>query len=28
VRTVWKNIKEEDVWQSPEQQSEYEDEVY
>jgi TRAP-type C4-dicarboxylate transport system permease small subunit len=28
VRTVWKNIKEEDVWQSPEQQSEYEEEVY
>jgi len=27
VRTVWKNIKEDDVWQSPEQQSEYEDEV-
>jgi len=28
VRTVFKNIREEDVWQSPEQQSEYEDEVY
>ena len=27
VRTVIKNIKEEDVWQSPEQQSEYEEEV-
>ncbi|MFP4151990.1 MAG: TRAP transporter small permease [Alkalispirochaeta sp.] len=27
VRTVWKNIREEDVWQSPEQQSEYEDEI-
>lgn len=27
VRTVLKNIKEEDVWQSPEQQSEYEDEI-
>lgn len=27
VRTVWKNIQEEDVWQSPEQQSEYEDEI-
>jgi C4-dicarboxylate transporter, DctQ subunit len=27
VRTVIKNIKEEDVWQSPEQQSEYEDEI-
>lgn len=27
VRTVWKNIIEKDVWQSPEQQSEYEDEV-
>jgi TRAP-type C4-dicarboxylate transport system permease small subunit len=28
VRTIWKNIIEEDVWQSPEQQSEYEEEVY
>jgi TRAP-type C4-dicarboxylate transport system permease small subunit len=28
VRTVIKNIQEKDVWQSPEQQSEYEDEVY
>ena len=27
VRTVWKNIQEDDVWQSPEQQSEYDDEV-
>jgi TRAP-type C4-dicarboxylate transport system permease small subunit len=27
VRTVIKNIHEEDVWQSPEQQSEYEDEI-
>jgi len=27
VRTVIKNIQEEDVWQSPEQQSEYEDEI-
>jgi C4-dicarboxylate transporter, DctQ subunit len=27
VRTVWKNILEKDVWQSPEQQSEYEDEI-
>ena len=28
VRTIWKNIIEQDVWQSPEQQSEYEEEGY
>lgn len=28
LRTILKNIKEVDVWQSPEQQSEYEEEVY
>ncbi|MFP4066570.1 MAG: TRAP transporter small permease [Spirochaetaceae bacterium] len=28
LRTIWKNIREKDVWQSPEQQSEYEDEGY
>jgi TRAP-type C4-dicarboxylate transport system permease small subunit len=27
VRTVFKNFKEKDVWLSPEQQSEFEDEV-
>lgn len=27
VRTIIKNIQEKDVWQSPEQQSEYEDEI-